>query len=119
FEHLGPAGAGCEAAAVARDRGRRVRGVVAIPLRIADLDVGDDVRRHLARLAERVSTIGATRYARGGDPTSRFVRRPSLATVLAGLALFVALGGTSMAAVSLVLPANSVGTTQLKNDAVT
>lgn len=41
----------------------------------------------------------------------------SPATVLAGIALLVALGGTSYAAV--VLPANSVGTTQLKNSAVT
>ena len=43
--------------------------------------------------------------------------RPSPATVLAGLALVVALGGTSYAAV--VLPANSVGTPQLKKNAVT
>ena len=41
----------------------------------------------------------------------------SPATVLAGIALLVALGGTSYAAV--VLPANSVGTAQLKNSAVT
>ena len=47
-------------------------------------------------------------------------RRPAFvtpATVLAGIALLVALGGTSYAAV--VLPANSVGTPQLKNSAVT
>jgi len=43
--------------------------------------------------------------------------RPSPATVIACLALAVALGGTTYAAV--VLPANSVGTPQLKNDAVT
>jgi hypothetical protein len=43
-------------------------------------------------------------------------RRPSPALVIACLALAVALGGTSYAAVSL--PANSVGTTQLKNNAV-
>ena len=43
--------------------------------------------------------------------------RPSPATVIASLALAVALGGTSYAA--LVLPANSVGTAQLKNGAVT
>jgi hypothetical protein len=43
-------------------------------------------------------------------------RRPSPALVVAGLALAVALGGTSYAAVSL--PANSVGTQQLKNNAV-
>jgi hypothetical protein len=43
-------------------------------------------------------------------------RRPSPALVIACLALAVALGGTSYAAVSL--PANSVGTKQLKNNAV-
>ena len=43
--------------------------------------------------------------------------RPSPATVLAGLALVVALGGTGYAAITL--PANSVGTAQLKKDAVT
>jgi hypothetical protein len=45
------------------------------------------------------------------------LRRPSPAFVVACLALGVALGGTSYAAV--VLPANSVGTIQLKNGAVT
>lgn len=44
-------------------------------------------------------------------------RRPSHATVVAYLALFVALGGTTYAAVSL--PANSVGTKQLRDGAVT
>src|SRR5581483_2402945 len=51
------------------------------------------------------------------DDMRVLLRRPSPAFVLAGLALAVALGGTSYAAVSL--PANSVGTAQLKNDAVT
>lgn len=46
--------------------------------------------------------------------TTRF--RPSPALVVASLALAVALGGTGYAAV--VLPANSVGTAQLKNGAV-
>ena len=46
------------------------------------------------------------------------VRRPSPAAVVASLALAVALGGTSYAAVSSV-PRNSVGTAQLKNGAVT
>ena len=46
----------------------------------------------------------------------RKFRIPSPATVLAAIALLVALGGTSYAAV--VLPANSVGTAQLKNSAV-
>jgi hypothetical protein len=44
-------------------------------------------------------------------------RRPSPALVVALVALFVALGGTSYAA--LRLPENSVGTAQLKNGAVT
>jgi hypothetical protein len=43
--------------------------------------------------------------------------RPSPATVIACLALSIALGGTSYAAI--VLPANSVGTKQLKRAAVT
>lgn len=46
----------------------------------------------------------------------RWVGLPSPAAVLAGVALLVALGGTSYAAG--LLPANSVGTVQLKNDAV-
>jgi hypothetical protein len=44
-------------------------------------------------------------------------RRPSPTTAIALLALFVALGGTGYAA--LALPGNSVGTKQLKNNAVT
>ncbi|HVN62560.1 MAG TPA: hypothetical protein VMT59_14990 [Gaiellaceae bacterium] len=47
-------------------------------------------------------------------------RKPAFlspATILAGIALLIALGGTSYAAI--VLPANSVGTPQLKNSAVT
>ena len=45
-------------------------------------------------------------------------RRPSPAMVVASVALLVALGGTSIAAVS-ALPARSVGTKQLKDKAVT
>lgn len=47
---------------------------------------------------------------------SRFRRHPSPALVVACVALAVALGGTSYAAI--VLPANSVGTKQLVNGAV-
>ena len=43
--------------------------------------------------------------------------RPQPATVIASIALAVALGGTSWAAVSL--PRNSVGALQLRNDSVT
>jgi hypothetical protein len=43
--------------------------------------------------------------------------RPTPAMVVATIALLVALGGTSYAAIAL--PANSVGTVQLKNGAVT
>jgi hypothetical protein len=43
---------------------------------------------------------------------------PSPATVIAAIALLVALAGTSVAAVS-ALPRSSVGTAQLKNNAVT
>ena len=49
--------------------------------------------------------------------TSLFRWRPSAAMVVALVALFAALGGAGWAAVSL--PANSVGTSQLRDDAVT
>jgi hypothetical protein len=45
------------------------------------------------------------------------LRTPSPAFVISVIALFVALGGTSYAAVHL--PSNSVGTKQLKKNAVT
>lgn len=45
------------------------------------------------------------------------LRAPSAATIIALLALFVALGSTTYAAINL--PANSVGTKQIKNAAVT
>jgi hypothetical protein len=45
--------------------------------------------------------------------------RPSPALVVASIALLVALGGTSIAAVTAALPINSVGTPQLKGNAVT
>ena len=48
---------------------------------------------------------------------SKFFRRPSHTTVVAYLALFAALGGTSYAAVKL--PKNSVGGAQIKKNAVT
>ena len=44
--------------------------------------------------------------------------RPSAAMVVACIALLVALTGTSVAAVSQLVPRNSVGTVQLKNNAV-
>jgi len=47
----------------------------------------------------------------------RRLRAPSPALVVSLVALFVALGGTAYAATSL--PKNSVGTTQIKNNAVT
>lgn len=47
----------------------------------------------------------------------RRLRAPSPAFVLSLLALFVALGGTTYAAATL--PKNSVGTKQLKKNAVT
>ena len=48
----------------------------------------------------------------------KLLRRPSPAMIVACLALLVALGGTSVAAVSQVAR-NSVGTPQLRNNAVT
>ncbi len=47
----------------------------------------------------------------------RWLHVPSPAMIVACVALFVAMGGTSYAAVTLA--ANSVGTKQLKNSAVT
>jgi hypothetical protein len=59
--------------------------------------------------------------ASGGGPSGMILRvripRPTYANVVATLALFVALGGASYAAVSL--PNNSVGTAQLRDRAVT
>ena len=48
----------------------------------------------------------------------KILRRPSPAMVVACIALLVALSGTGLAAVA-VLPSNSVGTPQIKNNAVT
>src|ERR687897_3004580 len=68
--------------------------------------------------------VGWLCESRAPSPTGRggnlrhLVGRPSPATVLAGFALFVALSGTSLAAVSVVLPRNSVGTAQLRGNAV-
>src|SRR3954452_5183757 len=50
-------------------------------------------------------------------PRLKLLRRPSPALVVSVIALVVALGGTSYAAI--VLPANSVGTKQIKKNAVT
>ena len=50
---------------------------------------------------------------------SRWIVRPSPALTVACLALLVALGGTSVAAVSQLVPRNSVGTAQLRDSAVT
>ena len=49
----------------------------------------------------------------------RSVHRPSTATVIACLALFVALAERGTGAVEQLVPANSVGTPQLRNSAVT
>ncbi len=50
---------------------------------------------------------------------SRWIHRPSAAMGVACLALLVALGGTSVATVSQLVPRNSVGTAQIRNIAVT
>jgi len=49
---------------------------------------------------------------------SQIIRRPSPAMVVACLALLVALTGTGVAAVSQIVPRNSVGSAQLKSNAV-
>src|SRR5688572_33280881 len=54
---------------------------------------------------------------KGGPMRLIGYRRPSPAMMMAFIALLVALGGTSYAAIQL--PANSVGTKQLKKNAVT
>ncbi len=51
--------------------------------------------------------------------STRIPRRVSPALIIACIALGIALGGTGFAAVTAALPVNSVGTPQLKNDAVT
>ena len=48
-----------------------------------------------------------------------FRRQPSPAMIVACIALLVSLGGTSIAAVSQLVPRNSVGTAQLRDGAVT
>src|ERR1700694_2322900 len=68
--------------------------------------------------SEALSTMDGAPNDRGG-PIVRALRavRPSPATVIASIALLVALAGTGYAASSL--PANSVGNKQLQADAVT
>lgn len=62
---------------------------------------------------------GDTRPFRKEQLLSRLgIRRPSPAIVVAGIALFVALTGTGIAAVA-ALPVNSVGTAQIRANAVT
>lgn len=51
------------------------------------------------------------------DRIRKRIGRPSFPTVISLLALFIALGGVSYAAIQI--PANSVGTKQLKNSSVT
>jgi hypothetical protein len=50
---------------------------------------------------------------------SRWIHRPSPAMIVACLALLVALTGTSVAAVSQLVPRNSVGPAQIRSNAVT
>jgi hypothetical protein len=47
------------------------------------------------------------------------IPRPSPAMVVACIALTVALGGTSYATISALVPANTIGTEQLRDNAVT
>jgi hypothetical protein len=54
---------------------------------------------------------------KGCHMRSVLLKRPSTATAIAAVALFVSLGGTGYAA--MTLPRNSVGTAQLKKNAVT
>jgi stage V sporulation protein SpoVS len=67
--------------------------------------------------AAAVESIGNRMEGERMNPTRR--RLPSPALVVACAALFVALGGTSFAAYTQLVPRGSVGTPQLKNNAVT
>ncbi len=79
------------------------------------------VRKALARAgsAEAAGSLPRNRPGKGTEMRKLFRRRPSPAMVVACLALLVALGGTSIAAVNQLVPRNSVGTVQLRNAAVT
>ena len=71
--------------------------------------------RHLRQTsARRSSTAPVQHTSTGKEPLRRL--RPSPALVVACIALAVALGGTSYAAITL--PRNSVGAHQLRKDAV-
>jgi len=61
----------------------------------------------------RLSTAFTICY--GGSAVVRRILRHLRSNPVAYLALFIALGGTSVAAVSAVLPKNSVGTLQVRN----
>src|SRR5437764_170848 len=62
------------------------------------------------------AAAGEATASEGREPVHRIIhRRPSPATVMSALALFVALSGTSYAAVTKVLPKNSVGSAQVIN----
>ena len=71
----------------------------------------------MRRLSRSAVSPSSTIELEGGAMRKRRWRLPSPALVIALLALFVALGGTTYAATSL--PKNSVGTKQLRNNAVT
>ncbi len=71
----------------------------------------------MRRLSRSEVSPSSTSELDGRAMRKRRLRLPSPAFVLALVALFVALGGTTYAATSL--PKNSVGTKQLKNSAVT
>ena len=74
-------------------------------------------RADYARLDNTSEPVEGQRVRREIDMKRLRRFRPSPAMAVACLALLVALGGTSIAAVN-ALPANSVGTAQLKNNAV-
>ena len=78
-------------------------------------DVGNDVAEGRHVPSEPQGTSG--NHSRRNMQKRRFA--PSPAMVVSLIALFVALGGTSYAAITMALPKNSVGTKQIKNGAVT
>src|SRR5215210_3919079 len=75
------------------------------------------VGARLVPAEHRVRVAPSARSTRGAREMEFLRRKLSYANVMATLALFFALAGTSYAVVQL--PANSVGTAQLRNSAVT
>src|SRR4051794_39500301 len=116
-----PVNVGCGATATASTERAATRPIVSVREPRARRDI-------LSRRADRASFVFEFVGSKGRAPTPqasvpkgdtmlhRLLNRLTYANVVATLALFIALGGTSYAA--LKLPKNSVGSTQIKTGAV-